>query len=467
MKCHATGITHTRKSKGTFMEENDLLNDTTKVINLPTLSPEGVDADALADMKTFSSLQEKRKKAKRKKTITLIIVSFVVLVLIVVGGAWLIGSMTTEPVEDLSPQTTFVERGLFLDEVSASGNLKPVSSVIATPEVEGLIGEVYVSEGDSVTAGQALYTIINADLDKAIVQAEQGITEAYNAVQQAQIALEDARRARNLGVAAAEANPEEVFDVGGADSAIRLAELSLSSAWTNYANAEAAYNEAVAIAAKRTVTSPINGSIVAVNIEPGQSLAGASGTGTNVPVQIADLSRMLVSVEVNEVDILKIELGQTAQLSFSALPDLALEGTVNRIATVNSGASSDMGMGGTVTYAVEILIETPDPRLKPGMTAKATVESKRIDNTLMVSLSAITMISDTQGFVYVINPEDPEDIREVEVEILASNGLTVAIKGELSEGDELLIAGGGQFDEGMVMDDSVSSSESTTVVTVG
>lgn len=367
---------------------------------------------------------------------------------------WLIGSMTADPDADMPQQTAFVEQGTFLDEVSASGKLKPLSSVIATPEVEGIVGEVWVSEGDVVTQGQVLYTIVNDELDKAIVQAQQGIDEAYNSVVLAQIAVDDAYHAKQVGSSYVPEEGEQAFDSRQADSAIRQAELSLSSAWTAYSNAQSTYDDAVATAAKRTVVSPINGSVVAVNIEPGKSLMSSGDSSASIPVQIADLSSMVVSVEVNEVDILKISAEQTATLSFSAIPDLIQEGKVIRIATVNTG-SGDMGMGGgTVTYTVDIIIYEPDPRLKPGMTVKATIESQRIDNVLLVPLSAVTALSETEGLVYVVDPENPDAApEECKVEILASNGLTMAVKGKLTQGDELLIAG----DMGMMdMDTSAS-----------
>lgn len=382
---------------------------------------------------------------------------------------WLVSSMTADPNADIPLQTAYVEQGLFLDEVSASGKLKPISSVIATPEVEGIVGEVYVSEGDIVTEGQVLYTIVNDELDKAITLAQQGINEAYNAVVQAQIAVDDAYYAKQLGSSYVPEEGEQPFDTRQADSSIRQAELSLSSAWTAYSNAEAEYNDAVARAEKRTVLSPITGSVVAVNIEPGKNLMSSGGSSVTTPVQIADLSSMLVSVEVNEVDILKISADQTAQLTFSAIPDLVQTGKVIRIATVNTGGSEgmDMGMSGTVTYTVDIIIEEPDPRLKPGMTAKASIESQRIENVLMVPISAVTLLSETEGLVYVMNADDPDNPEERSVEILASNGLTMAVKGKISAGDEL-IAGGdmGMMEMDMSSGGTVVMSDSSGQVIV-
>lgn len=456
------------------------LDDTTYVdFEAPTTppvisanAPSRVDTEALADMEAYSSLREKRKQAKRKKTVMGVTAIVVGLVVLIGGGMWLAGSMMTDPNEGIVPQTALVERGTFSDAVSASGKLTPVSSVSATPEIDGLVGEVYVSEGDAVAAGQPLYTIVNDDLDKAITQAQQVINEANNGVEAAKLAVSDAQHAKSSGIAAAEAaageeGPATPFDVAQADSAIRQAELSLSNAYLALSDAQAAYDNAVATAGKRTVVSPIDGSVVSVGIEPGSSLGGAGSTG-EAPVQIANLSQMLVSVEVNEIDILKISVDQMATLSFSAIPELELQGKVSHIATVNTGADINSGGMGAVTYTVNILIEAPDPRLKPGMTGKASIESKRLEDVLMVPLSAVMMLSETEGSVLVVDPDNPDGFEERKVTILASDGLKVAVEGNLKTSDELMLIGTTDMMGGTgVEDTSTSSTSSGTVISVG
>ena len=184
-------------------------------------------------------------------------------------------------------------------------------------------------------------------------------------------------------------------------------------------------------------------------------------------MQIADLSQMTVSVEVNEIDILKVEAGQDAVLTFSAIPDLELVGTVSHIATVDTGSAdgANMGYGGTVTYKVDLLIEQPDPRLKPGMTAKASIESQKIENTLMVPVSAVQTTSANEGFVYVVDPEDPTNMQERAIEIVASNGLTMAVKGSIAEGDEIMLVGdSGGASMGMGMGAAGSSASADVAV---
>ena len=144
-----------------------------------------VDPDALADMQAFNDLRAKRKKQRKRK-------------------AWYAADQAAKALESMAPQTAFVEQGLYTETVSASGNLQPVASVSATPEVDGIVGEVLVAEGDAVEVGQTLFTVVNDELDKMVNQAAQGIHEAENGVAQAQMAVDDAYRAKSQGKQAAE-----------------------------------------------------------------------------------------------------------------------------------------------------------------------------------------------------------------------------------------------------------------------
>ena len=436
-----------------------------------------VDAEALADMRAFNDLKAKRKKQRKRKIIIGAVSA--VAVLAVAGGAfaWYAADQAAKALQDMAPQTGFVEQGTFVETVSASGNLQPVASVSATPEVDGIVGEVLVAEGDAVAEGQTLFTVVNDELDKAVNQAAQGIEEAKNGVAQAQNAVNDAYHAKSAGQqAAAEAQAQAQaaaaaaseaataggsadatagqaagspasFDEASADSAIRSAELGLSNANLALQNAQSAYDEAVARAAKRTVTASIAGSVVAVNIEPGKAL-GATASAATSPVQIADLSQMTVSINVNEIDILKITADQTAEVTFTAAPDLTLPATVVSIATTSAGSGDASGgamyggMGGAVTYAVKLLIAEPDPRLKPGMTAKATITTTTIENALMVPISAVQSDGAGGSFVMVLTDPETQEMDARTVEVVASDGLTSVVKGQVKAGDEVVVGGG-------------------------
>ena len=328
-----------------------------------------VDAEALADMRAFNDLKAKRKKQRKRKIVVGIVSA--VAVLAVAGGAfaWYSADQAAKALENMAPQTAFVEQGTFVETVSASGNLQPVASVSATSEVDGIVGEVLVAEGDAVAEGQTLFTVVNDDLDKAVKQAAQGIEEAKNGVAQAQNAVNDAYHAKSAGQQAAARAQEQA--------------------------------QAAAAAAK----------------EAGAATPASDASGA----------------------------------SFDA-----------------AGGAMYGGMGGAVTYAVKLLIAEPDPRLKPGMTAKATITTTTIENALKVPISAVQSDGAGGSFVMVLTDPETQGTEMREVEVVASDGLTSVVKGRVKAGDEVVVSGGmGGAPDGMGMAVDGAASADSAAVAVG
>lgn len=424
---------------------------------LPPLPGENAEEDE-ETRNAMASLLAHRKKRRRRNIVIGIVAACAVLGVLV----WTVTSQqTASSPEEPALQTTPVMRGEFKDEVKASGNVQPMSSVVVTPEVDGIISEVFVSEGDYVEAGTTLLTIRNDSLDKAV-------READIQLRSAKTQLSSAKENYNTAYKAYYADQTDLATVNSAADAVDSAQLALETA-------QSAYDDAVATADKRTVTAPASGTIVVMNAVEGAAVGSGAGAGAAATVSsgasgalitIGDLSQMTVSVQVNEMDISKVSVGQAARATFSALPNVELDATVTRIATVSSAdASSAMsGYGGSVvTYAVDLLIPNPDPSLKPGMTASVTISSTDIPDALMLPLSAVDGEGD-QAMVSVVTWQDDSGFPTTEarhVTVLASNGTMAAVEGDIAEGDEVVIGvmqGGAETDADTMTGEASSSS---------
>lgn len=424
---------------------------------LPPLPGENAEEDE-ETRNAMASLLAHRKKRRRRNIVIGIVAACAVLGVLV----WTVTSQqTASSPEEPALQTTPVMRGEFTDQVKASGNVQPVSSVVVTPEVDGIISEVFVSEGDYVEAGTTLLTIRNDSLDKAV-------READIQLRSAKTQLSSAKENYNTAYKAYYADQTDLATVNSAADAVDSAQLALETA-------QSAYDDAVATADKRTVTAPASGTIVVMNAVEGAAVGSGAGAGAAATVSsgasgalitIGDLSQMTVSVQVNEMDISKVSVGQAARATFSALPNVELDATVTRIATVSSAdASSAMsGYGGNVvTYAVDLLIPNPDPSLKPGMTASVTISSTDIPDALMLPLSAVDGEGD-QAMVSVVTGQDDSGFPTTEarhVTVLASNGTMAAVEGDIAEGDEVVIGvmqGGAETDADTMTGEASSSS---------
>lgn len=374
------------------------------------------DTAEISDEEAYAKLKAKRAERRRKKLIRRGIAAGVVgaIALIAIVATLVINA---QPQGASGPVTDMVTEGTFTTTVEAKGQLKPISSSVVSPSVDGTVDSINVQAGQSVNEGDVLMTIKNDELDR-------NVAEAQRAVAAAQEDLANAQKA----AAAAQATP--TTDVDGASTAAGVSAASadtnaVSAAQCSLASAQANLDQANAKAASRTVTAPSSGSIVELNAKVGATVTGgmimgeSDTSGGKQCMQIADLSKMKVTVQVGEKDIAKIAVGQSANVTYPAFPDIVSQGTVTAIASVaNSDAANG---GGSVTFNVDILIEAPDTRLKPGMTAEVSVVTEQLDDVVMVPTMALMTEDGEHYYVNLATDDEGKETRRVKVTVVTQN----------------------------------------------
>lgn len=374
------------------------------------------DTAEISDEEAYAKLKAKRAERRRKKLIRRgIAVGVVVAIALIAIVATLV--INAQPQGDSGPVTDMVTEGTFTTTVEAKGQLKPISSSVVSPSVDGTVDSINVQAGQSVNEGDVLMTIKNDELDR-------NVAEAQRAVAAAQEDLTSAQKA----AAAAQATP--TTDADGASAAAGVSAASadtnaVSAAQRSLASAQANLDQANAKAASRTVTAPSSGSIVELNAKVGATVTGgmimgeSDTSGGKQCMQIADLSKMKVTVQVGEKDIAKIAVGQSANVTYPAFPDIVSQGTVTAIASVaNSDAANG---GGSVTFNVDILIEAPDARLKPGMTAEVSVVTEQLDDVVMVPTMALMTEDGEHYYVNVATDDEGKQTHRVKVAVVTQN----------------------------------------------
>jgi multidrug efflux pump subunit AcrA (membrane-fusion protein) len=201
-------------------------------------------------------------------------------------------------------------------------------------------------------------------------QARARLTAATEAVNAARTALDEATKGSGKQVQAAQANvaaAQAQIDIaqaqldrlqaGATRAQIAAAEASVAQAEAGLQAAQAALNEA-------TLVAPFDGTIAQIDTEAGQVV----GPGSPI-VSMADLSRWEIDTDdLSEVDVIDVQPGQAATITFDALPGVKLNG---RVLAITPKAQTKRG---DVTYTVKIAIENPDPRLKWGMTGQVEIQ---------------------------------------------------------------------------------------------
>lgn len=374
------------------------------------------DTAEISDEEAYAKLKAKRAERRRKKLIRRgIAVGVVGAIALIAIVATLV--INAQPQGASGPVTDMVTEGTFTTTVEAKGQLKPISSSVVSPSVDGTVDSINVQAGQSVNEGDVLMTIKNDELDR-------NVAEAQRAVAAAQEDLANAQKA----AAAAQATP--TTDVDGASAAAGISAASadtnaVSAAQRSLASAQANLDQANAKAASRTVTAPSSGSIVELNAKVGATVTGgmimgeSDTSGGKQCMQIADLSKMKVTVQVGEKDIAKIAVGQSANVTYPAFPDIVSQGTVTAIASVaNSDAANG---GGSVTFNVDILIEAPDTRLKPGMTAEVSVVTEQLDDVVMVPTMTLMTEDGEHYYVNLATDDEGKETRRVKVTVVTQN----------------------------------------------
>lgn len=376
------------------------------------------DTADISDEEAYAKLKAKRAERRRKKLIRRgIAVGVVGAIALIAIVATLV--INAQPQGASEPVTDMVTEGTFSTTVEAKGQLKPISSSVVSPSVDGTVDSINVQAGQSVNEGDVLMTIKNDELDR-------NVAEAQRAVAAAQEDLTNAQKA----VASAQATP--TTDVDGASAVAAGASAgsadtnAVSAAQRSLASAQANLDQANAKAASRTVTAPSSGSIVELNAKVGATVTGgmimgeSDTSGGKQCMQIADLSKMKVTVQVGEKDIAKIAVGQSANVTYPAFPDIVSQGTVTAIASV-ANSDSGSGSGGSVTFNVDILIEAPDSRLKPGMTAEVSVVTEKLDDVVMVPTMALMTEDGEHYYVNVATDDEGKQTRRVKVNVVTQN----------------------------------------------
>lgn len=376
------------------------------------------DATEISDEEAYAKLKAKRAERRRKKLIRRGIAAGVVaaIVLIAVVAALVINA---QPQGASGPVTDMVTEGTFTTTVEAKGQLKPISSSVVSPSVDGTVDSINVQAGQSVNEGDVLMTIKNDELDRNVAEAQRAVAAAQEDLANAQKAAAAAQATPTTDVEGASAAAAGAPAASGDTNAVSAAQRSLASAQANL-------DQANAKAASRTVTAPSSGSIVELNAKVGATVTGgmimgeSDTSGGKQCMQISDLSKMKVTVQVGEKDIAKIAVGQSANVTYPAFPDIVSQGTVTAIASVaNSDAAN--GGGGSVTFNVDILIESPDARLKPGMTAEVSVVTERLDDVVMVPTMALMTEDGEHYYVNVATNDEGKQTRRVKVTVVTQN----------------------------------------------
>ena len=279
------------------------------------------------------------------------------------------------------------------ETVVANGRIQPVTQVVISPEVAGEITELPVVEGQLVKKGDLLLQIKPDNYKASKNSAEASYKFALGSRSQAEAELEKARSdfKRNEELSGSKLISESVFMEF--KTVYEVARLRLENSINQMDQARFALDKAIDDLAKTTITSPIDGTVTKLKSQLGERVLGTSFNMGTEMMTVARLDEMEARVDIGEIDVVLIEVGQNARLEVDAFKDRKFKGTVTAIA--NAAKGPPPGLGGSSQsqeapkFEVKIRVDDKEA-FRPGMSVTAEIETRSRKGVLTVPIQSVT-----------------------------------------------------------------------------
>ncbi|HEX6587505.1 MAG TPA: efflux RND transporter periplasmic adaptor subunit [Longimicrobiales bacterium] len=290
-----------------------------------------------------------------------------------------------------------VQRRNLVEIVTASGWVRPNRAVDVQSDVMGRVVQLNVREGDQVTRGQLLLRIDATQYEAMVARARGAVSESLAREAQARAALMRADQAATRARALHERDRSLISD---ADLETAETELSVQTALLEAARfgveqARAALTEAENQLSKTVIRAPLDGIVTRLNVEEGETaIVGMMNNPGSLLLTISDLSVMEAVVEVDETDLPRIELGDSAFVQIDAFPRQRFHGIVTEIghsAVISPETSQQAGAQTETDYQVVIQLSSPPTTLRPDLSASADVITATRDQALAIPIVALTV----------------------------------------------------------------------------
>lgn len=358
----------------------------------------------------------------KKKTVIISVVAVVVAIIAI----YLVFDLKSET--KLNFETTTVGVANISNSVTATGTIEPVTQVDVGTQVSGIVSKLYVDYNSVVKKGQVI-----AELDKTNLISELNISKAALNDAQSTLKYQKANYDRyhtlySKGLVSADDYESALLSYRQAQDAVRQKKESVAKAQTNLGYA--------------TITSPIDGVVLAKEVEEGQTVAASFNTPTLFTIA-QDLTDMRVIADVDEADIGEVKEGERVSFTVDAFPNDTFEGEVTQVRQEATTTNN------VVTYQVVISAPNKSLKLKPGLTANVTIFTYEKKNVVSVPNKALrftptkelvgkAIIKDCKGAKKVWT-YDGKTFKAYAVKTGLTDGINTEILEGLSRGQKIVV----------------------------
>jgi len=363
---------------------------------------------------------------------------------------------------DIDPsKLATVERGTMVRSVVATGKVEPITKIEIKSKANGIIKALGVNVDSVVKEGDVLAELDKDQLLAQLRGAEANLLAARAALEGAEAQVkkntveaegpdvEFARRAyerarslfdQHLIAQSALDDAHSAVDVAenkrrAAQSQLFVSQARVSEATAQVAQAKAAADRAAEDLANATIRSPIRATVLTRDVELGSPVSSILNLGANATLvmTLGDIDEVFVRGKVDEADIGRVQMGQTARIRVETFRDKVFDGRVTQISPM--GVEKD----NVTNFEVRVSIDNPGKELRANMTANAEIVLEEHPNSLIVPEAAINYDGQKNAFVDLADPGAKNGRRRVPVKLGVGNGTRIQVLEGVREGDKVVL----------------------------
>jgi HlyD family secretion protein len=354
-------------------------------------------------------------KKKSNKLLPYAIAIVVILIIVLIAGkkaGWFGKDF------QINVSTKIVESKTITELITANGKVQPETEIKISPDVSGEIIEMNIKEGDEVKKGQLLLTIKPDIYIQSYNRSLASLSSSQARLAQAEARLIESEMAHKRSKTLFDQKAIALSDFESAQASYKVAQAEVKASQFAVKSAEASVAEAQEQLVKTKIYAPMDGTVSRLNVEKGERVVGTNMYAGTEMLVIANLHLMEVKVDVNENDIVRVNLNDTALVEVDAYLGRKFKGIVTEIANsaTTTGATTDQ----VTNFNVKILllessyndlvdsIHGKQYPFRPGMSATVDIQTETRKNVISVPIQAVT----TRSLKTDAKPEEKKDALE-------------------------------------------------------
>lgn len=318
-----------------------------------------------------------------------------------------------------------VEKRDLVASVTASGQVRPQTKVDVSSDVTGKITRLAVKEGQTVGKGQFLLQIDPDQAQAAVLRSEAAVASAKAQNAQAKANLLQSQRGLERTVAMKAANAQLVSDeqLEQLRTTVEVNQALVEASGHQVEQAEAALKDARSALGKTTLFAPMAGKVTRLNVEAGETaIMGTFNKDAATLLTISDMSVLETKVRVDETDVARISIGDSAVVQIDAFPDTTFVGRVSKISHSSvRGVAAQQTADQAVDYEVTIQLVNAPTETRPDFSATAKVITDTRKDVMSIPIIALTVreneaLTSGDTAVGLGRPRPTKDIEKKDVE---------------------------------------------------